>query len=158
MFPKFDNKMLVTPGGGLRSEYRTYESYILNYLDDKNLLSFKLTTKELFKVIPNNTLVSIYKKIKKNPNKPDFVEDILLENFDKYKVKFVKFKSVPKKRKISRKKEDNEAVKERVKRFRNKTKKVTFQCLISSDLKKQLFKIKKEKNFTYEQLLQYLVN
>jgi len=158
MFPKYDNKMLITSGGGMRSEYRTYESYILNYLDEKNLLSFKLTTKELFRVIPNNTLVSIYKKIKKNPNKPDFVEDILLENFDKYKVKFVKFKSVPKKRKIARKKENKDTVNSRVKRFRNKTKKLTFQCLINPDLQKQLLKNKKEKNFTYEQLLQYLVN
>ena len=54
-------------------------------------------------------------------------------------------------------KEDKENIKKRVKRFRSKTKKISFQCLISEKLKSKLLKIKKEKNLTYEQLLEYLV-
>lgn len=158
MFPKFQNKTIILDSGSTRKDYRSYESFILNYLDEKNLLSFKLSSKELFKVIPDNTLVSIYKKIKKNYNKPTFVEFMLLEYFDKYKINLKKLASVPKSRKTTRKKEDKFLVNERVKKFRKKTKKVSFQCLISSDLKKRLVKIKKEKNLTYEQLLEYLAN
>ena len=108
--------------------------------------------KKLFVILPDNSLVSIYKKIKKNYNKPSFAEHIVTDYFIKYDIPYwLKTKSE------YRKKEDKENVKKRVKRFREKTKKLSFQCLISEKLKSKLLKIKKEKNLTYEQLLEDLV-
>ena len=153
MFPKYERKFVPLPNGNLRSEYRTYESYILNYLDEKNLLSFKSSVRELFKVIPDNTLSALYKKIKKFLHIPSAVEEILLEYFDKYNINPSSLNSVPKTRKSTRKKEDKSLVNARVRKFREKTKKVSFQCLISPDLKKRLMKLKKDKNLTYEKLL-----
>ncbi len=147
----YKNNMILV-GNTYRKEYRTYESYILNYFEEKNLRNYKEPLRKLFRVIPDNSLVSIYKKIKKNYNKPAFVEDFIHYYFYEKKISFD-----IKTRKEKRKKEDKEKVKNRVKKFRETTKKISFQCLINSDLKKELDKIKKDKNFTYEQLLEYLV-
>lgn len=131
---------------------RSYEIEILNYFDEKNLRQYKEHLLKLFVILPDNSLVSIYKKIKKNYNKPSFAELIVTDYFIKYDIPYwLKIK------KEYRKKEDKEKVKIRVKRFREKTKKVSFQCLISEKLKSKLLKIKKEKNLTYEQLLEDLV-
>ena len=133
-------------------KYRSYEIEILNYFDEKNLRQYKEYLLKLFVILPDNSLVSIYKKIKKNYNKPSFAEHIITDYFIKYDIPYwLKTKSE------YRKKEDKENVKKRVKRFREKTKKVSFQCLISEKLKSKLLKIKKEKNLTYEQLLEDLV-
>jgi hypothetical protein len=133
-------------------KYRSYEIEILNYFDEKNLRQYKEYLLKLFVILPDNSLVSIYKKIKKNYNKPSFAERIITDYFIKYDIPYwLKTKSE------YRKKEDKENVKKRVKRFREKTKKVSFQCLISEKLKSKLLKIKKEKNLTYEQLLEDLV-
>ena len=158
MFPKFQNKYITTPSGLFRKEYRSYQSYILQYLEEKQLLNFKATVRQLFKVIPDNSLVAIYKKIKKNYNKPSFIEEILLEYFDKFNVNFVSSKSVPLTRKNRRLKENKLTVNERVRKYRKNTKKVSFQCMISKELKKELMQIKKEKNITYEQLLFSLIH
>ena len=133
-------------------KYRSYEIEILNYFDEKNLRQYKEYILKLFVILPDNSLVFIYKKIKKNYNKPSFAEHIITDYFIKYDIPYwLKTKSE------YRKKEDKENVKKRVKRFREKTKKVSFQCLISEKLKSKLLKIKKEKNLTYEQLLEDLV-
>ena len=133
-------------------KYRSYEIEILNYFDEKNLRQYKEYLLKLFVILPDNSLVSIYKKIKKNYNKPSFAEHIITDYFIKYDIPYwLKTKSE------YRKKEDKENVKKRVKRFREKTKKVSFQCLISEKLKSKLLKIKKEKNLTYVQLLEDLV-
>ncbi len=133
-------------------KYRSYEIEILNYFDEKNLRQYKEYLLKLFVILPDNSLVFIYKKIKKNYNKPSFAEHIITDYFIKYDIPYwLKTKSE------YRKKEDKENVKKRVKRFREKTKKVSFQCLISEKLKSKLLKIKKEKNLTYEQLLEDLV-
>lgn len=158
MFPKFENKKILLSNGSLLSEYRSYESYILQYLDEKQLLNFKATVRQLFKVIPDNSLVAIYKKIKKNYNKPSFIEEILLEYFDKFNVNFVSSRPVPLTRKNRRLKENKLTVNERVRKYRKNTKKVSFQCMISKELKKELMQIKKEKNITYEQLLFSLIH
>jgi len=150
MFPKHERKFVSLPNGNLRSDYRTYESYVLNYLDEKNLLNFKSSARKLFKVIPDNTLSALYRKIKKNLHIPAASEEILLEYFEKYNIDF---NSLPKTRKTTRKKEDKSLVNARVRKFREKTEKVSFQCLISPDLKKRLIKLKKDKNLTYEKLL-----
>lgn len=137
-------------------EERSFEKYIIDYLDSKQLSTFKKTIHFLFAVLPDNSLVSITKKIKNNYNKPSYVEDILLEYYDKYNISLRV--PLPLKKKIKRKKELSCSVNDRVKKFRSNTKKVPFQCLISKDLKTSLDIIKKNKNFTYEQLLKYLVS
>lgn len=146
------NQLDLLKSDVIKAGYRSYESDILNYFDEKNLRQYKEPLKKLFVILPNNSLVAIYKKIKKNYNKPSFVENIVTDYFIKYDIPYwLKTKSE------YRKKEDKEKVKIRVKRFRKKTKKVSFQCLISEKLKSKLLKIKKEKNLTYEQLLEDLV-
>ena len=49
-------------------KYRSYEIEILNYFDEKNLRQYKEYLLKLFVILPDNSLVSIYKKIKKNYN------------------------------------------------------------------------------------------
>lgn len=146
------NQLNLLKSDVIKAGYRSYESDILNYFEEKNLRQYKEPLKKLFVILPNNSLVAIYKKIKKNYNKPSFVENIVTDYFIKYDISY----SLKTKREY-RKKEDKEKVKIRVKRFRKKTKKVSFQCLISEKLKSKLLKIKKEKNLTYEQLLEDLV-
>ena len=46
-------------------KYRSYEIEILNYFDEKNLRQYKEYLLKLFVILPDNSLVSIYKKIKK---------------------------------------------------------------------------------------------
>ena len=133
-------------------KYRSYEIEILNYFDEKNLRQYKEYLQKLFIILPDNSLVFIYKNIKKNYNKPSFAEHIITDYFIKYDIPYWL-----KTKREYRKKENKENVKIRVKRFREKTEKVSFQCLISKKLKLKLLKIKKEKNLTYEQLLEDLV-
>ena len=146
------NQLNLLKSDVIKAGYRSYESDILNYFEEKNLRQYKEPLKKLFVILPDNSLVSIYKKIKKNYNKPSFAEHIVIDYFIKYNISY----SI-KTRSENRKKEDKEKVNIRVKRFRKKTKKVSFQCLISEKLKSKLLKIKKEKNLTYEQLLEYLI-
>lgn len=146
------NQLNLLKSDVIKAGYRSYESDILNYFEEKNLRQYKEPLKKLFVILPDNSLVSIYKKIKKNYNKPSFAEHIITDYFIKYNISYSL-----KTRSENRKKEDKEKVKIRVKRFRKKTKKVSFQCLISEKLKSKLLKIKKEKNLTYEQLLEDLV-
>lgn len=146
------NQLNLLKSDVIKAGYRSYESDILNYFEEKNLRQYKEPLKKLFVILPDNSLVSIYKKIKKNYNKPSFAEHIVIDYFTKYNISYSL-----KTRSENRKKEDKEKVKIRVKRFRKKTKKISFQCLISEKLKSKLLKIKKEKNLTYEQLLEDLV-
>ena len=146
------NQLNLLKSDVIKAGYRSYESDILNYFEEKNLRQYKEPLKKLFVILPDNSLVSIYKKIKKNYNKPSFAEHIITDYFIKHNISYYL-----KTRSENRKKEDKENVKKRVKRFRSKTKKISFQCLISEKLKSKLLKIKKEKNLTYEQLLEYLI-
>ncbi len=146
------NQLNLLKSDVIKAGYRSYESDILNYFEEKNLRQYKEPLKKLFVILPDNSLVSIYKKIKKNYNKPSFAEHIVIDYFIKYNISYSL-----KTRSENRKKEDKEKVKIGVKRFRKQTKKVSFQCLISEKLKSKLLKIKKEKNLTYEQLLEYLI-
>ena len=146
------NQLNLLKSDAIKAGYRSYESDILNYFDEKNLRQYKEPLKKLFVILPDNSLVAIYKKIKKNYNKPSFIEFIVIDYFKKYNISYSL-----KTRSETRKKENKEAIKKRVKKYRANTKKVSFQCLISEKLKSKLLKIKKEKNLTYEQLLEDLV-
>jgi hypothetical protein len=127
---------------------RSYESYIINYFEEKNLRQYKKYLIELFKVLPNNSLVSIYKKIKKNHKKPSFAEWIVTDYFINYNINYNL-----KTKKEYRKKEDPQKVSQRVNKYRSTTNKVSFQCMISKELKKKLEELKKDNNITFEQLL-----
>ena len=127
---------------------RSYEIDILNYFDEKNLRQYKEPLRKLFIILPDNSLVSIYKKIKKNSNKPSFAEHIVTDYFIKYDIPyFLKTKSE------TRKKENKENIKKRVKKYRANTKKVNFQVMISPELKNKMKKYCFDNGCTYEQML-----
>ena len=127
---------------------RSYEIDILNYFDEKNLRQYKEHLRKLFIILPDNSLVSIYKKIKKNSNKPSFAEHIVTDYFIKYDIPyFLKTKSE------TRKKENKENIKKRVKKYRANTKKVNFQVMISLELKNKIKKYCFDNGCTYEQML-----
>lgn len=84
-------------------KYRSYEIEILNYFDEKNLRQYKEYLLKLFVILPDNSLVSIYKKIKKNYNKPSFAEHIITDYFIKYDIPYwLKTKSEYRKKKIKK--------------------------------------------------------
>ena len=127
---------------------RSYEIDILNEFDEKNLRQYKEPLRKLFIILPDNSLVSIYKKIKKNSNKPSFAEHIVTDYFIKYDIPyFLKTKSE------TRKKENKENIKKRVKKYRANTKKVNFQVMISLELKNKIKKYCFDNGCTYEQML-----
>ena len=127
---------------------RSYEIDILNYFEEKNLRQYKEPLRKLFIILPDNSLVSIYKKIKKNSNKPSFAEHIVTDYFIKYDIPyFLKTKSE------TRKKENKENIKKRVKKYRANTKKVNFQVMISLELKNKIKKYCFDNGCTYEQML-----
>ena len=146
MFPKYIPKYIRMPTG-IRREFRTYEIEILNILISKQMFKFKNKYIQLFRVLPDNSLVSIRREIKKKINLPDKIEDILNTYFNKYKIE------EPVKRKYLRKKEDSELVKLRVDKFRANTKKVSLQVLLKPDFKAKFDKRKNDLNLTTEQFI-----
>ena len=97
------NQLNLLKSDVIKAGYRSYESDILNYFEEKNLRQYKEPLKKLFVILPDNSLVSIYKKIKKNYNKPSFAEHIVTDYFIKYDIPYwLKTKSE------YRKKEDKE--------------------------------------------------
>jgi hypothetical protein len=146
MFPKYIPKYIRMPTG-IRREFRTYEIEILNILISKQMYKFKNKCIQLFRVLPDNSLVSIRREIKKKINLPDKIEDILNTYFNKYKIE------EPVKRKYLRKKEDSDLVKLRVDKFRANTKKVSLQVLLKPDFKAKFDKRKNDLNLTTEQFI-----
>jgi hypothetical protein len=142
------NQLNLLKSDVIKAGYRSYESDILNYFDEKNLRQYKEPLRKLFIILPDNSLVSIYKKIKKNSNKPSFAEHIVTDYFIKYDIPyFLKTKSE------TRKKENKENIKKRVKKYRANTKKVNFQVMISLELKNKIKKYCFDNGCTYEQML-----
>lgn len=142
------NQLNLLKSDVIKAGYRSYESDILNYFEEKNLRQYKEPLKKLFVILPDNSLVSIYKKIKKNYNKPSFAEHIVIDYFIKYNISYSL-----KTRSENRKKEDKENIKKRVKKYRANTKKVNFQVMISLELKNKIKKYCFDNGCTYEQML-----
>lgn len=149
MIPKYIPKYIPMPTG-IRREFRTYEIEILDILISKQMYKFKNKCIELFKVLPDNSLVFIRREIKKKINRPSRIEDILISYFNKYKIE------EPIKKKYLRKKEDSELVKLRVKKFRDSTKKSSLQVLLKTSFKAKFDKKKNDLNLTTEEFIEKL--
>ena len=150
MLPKYIPKYIRMPTG-IRREFRTYEIEILNILIDKQMYKFKNKCIELFRVLPDNSLVAIRKEIKKKINVPGKIEDLLLKYFDRYKIQ------EPIKRKYIRKKEDPQKDALRVKKYRTQENKTVLQINLKVSLKNKFDKLKKEQGMTSSQFLSYLM-
>jgi hypothetical protein len=109
--------------------------------------------KKLFSIITTTDLKLINKKINKQNAKK--ILNILEPIYQKYNIEYTTTKILtPKKYK----KENKDKINLRVKRFREKSKKVSLQIMLDKEIKNNFDKMKKVYNLTSAELLKDLMN
>ncbi len=138
----------------LSGNYIKYLNFINSWFDEKNLRNYKKGFEQLSLVIPIYSLKKIVEKLKKSNKDIKSCEAFIIEYFLRYNIDFKPSYTKPK--------EDKKSVLARVRKHREKLKKlkkVSFQCSISPQIKTKITKLKLKHSLkTNEHLLEYLIN